>query len=79
MQHFKDEEAHSTAESYALQFQKFFGLAVELDTSDDKKVALLVDKSRMRGQYDIDSHVDRMNHYFKPLVKEGIEFEIIVL
>lgn len=78
MQQFKDKEAYSTAESYALQFQKFFGLAIQIDTSDDKKVSLRVNKSNLRGKYDIDTHIGRMNHYFKLLLKEGIEFDIVV-
>ncbi len=79
MEQFKNQEAYSTITSYSQQFEKLFGLAIQIDTSDDKKVSLRVNKSNLRGEYDIDTHVGRMNHYFKPLVKEGIEFDIVVL
>ncbi|WP_338768001.1 hypothetical protein WAF17_06870 [Bernardetia sp. ABR2-2B] len=79
MEQFKNQEAYSTITSYSQQFENLFGLAIEIDTSNEKKVLLRVNKSNLRGEYDIDTHVGRMNHYFKPLVKEGIEFGIVVL
>jgi hypothetical protein len=78
MQYFKDEEAYATANSYAQQFQNHFGLVLKFETSEDKKVSLLVDKSQITGQYDIDTHIGRMKHYFPALLQEGIEFDVIV-
>jgi hypothetical protein len=78
MQYFKDNQAYATAESYALKFQELFGLVLKFDESEDKKVSLLIDKSKLQGEYDIDTHVGRMKHYFPPLLQEGIEFDIVV-
>ncbi|WP_291726836.1 hypothetical protein [Bernardetia sp.] len=79
MKQFKNQEAYATITSYSQQFEKLFGLAIEIDTSDEKKVVLRVNKSNLRGEYDIDTHVGRMNHYFPPLLNEGVELDIVVL